>query len=260
MGANGEKAAEHHLEISKFQMSKTPITNWQFKLFVDDTGYKTEAETNPTPYEIEHGHINWRTFANNRENYPVVWITWNDAIAYGEWLTKVMVMLDPKSVDPLLEEQPDGSLAVKVENPYRLPSEAEWEFAARGGQAHPIYPWGDKPDPAVLNCKWDDRSESIESARKYIQPVANHSSNPYGLFDMAGNIDQWCYDWYSADYYTNSPEADPFGPAEGNERITRGGNWLSAPEACHVTSRHHLAPIDRNDYTGFRLARTVGDD
>jgi formylglycine-generating enzyme required for sulfatase activity len=248
-----EGGPEHNIELSGFQLSKVPITNRQFRQFVEAENYKTDAEKKPTAFEIEHGHITWRTFAEGRDDYPVVWISWNDANNYCQWLNKVAPSLSEEEDD----YSDEGAVSSQVNEPYRLPTEAEWEFAARGGLEHKPYPWGDKADPEILNCNWDTRPDTVEAARKYLKPVGQQQANTFGLQDMAGNIGQWCYDWYDPQYYQSSPARNPIGPEKGKELSARGGSWFSSASECQVASRQHFASDERNAHTGFRVARSL---
>jgi len=157
-------------------------------------------------------------------DHPVVGVSWHDARAYAEWVGK------------------------------RLPSEAEWEKAARGGLVGKKYPHGD-------NLTHDDSNYHGTGGKdiwEYTSPVGSFAPNGYGLYDMAGNVWEWCADWYDANYYINSPTRNPMGPDTGLARVLRGGGWnrYQDPDFLRVALRHYsLIPTLTPIYVGFRCAK-----
>jgi sulfatase modifying factor 1 len=149
---------------------------------------------------------------------PVVSVSWFDAAAYCEWL------------------------AAQWRLPVRLPTEAEWEFAARGGFAQRLYPWGDAL-PAKQSDRWRDGPE----------PVGRGEPNGYGLFDMCQNVHEWCSDWYDPGYYAVSPEVDPQGPAHGVRRASKGGAWRHHIKFSRCAARSSIPPDFRYADYGFRI-------
>ena len=152
---------------------------------------------------------------------PVVSVSWFDAVAYCDWL------------------------AAQWDLPVRLPSEAEWEFAARGGFAQRLYPWGDTL-PAQQSGRWRDGPES----------VGRGEPNGYGLFDMCQNVHEWCSDWYDPGYYPVSPEVDPQGPAHGVRRASKGGAWRHHIKFSRCAARSSIPPDFRYADYGFRIVVT----
>jgi formylglycine-generating enzyme required for sulfatase activity len=145
---------------------------------------------------------------------------------------------------------------------YRLPTEAEWEYAARGGGKAVLFGNGKNiADPQEINF---DASEAYKETysivgeyRQRTVPVGSLSSpNALGLHDMSGNVWEWCSDWYASDYYKKSPASNPTGPASGSLRVLRGGSWYDYPQFCRVAYRNYITPGYRSNVLGFRLART----
>ncbi|MEO5351031.1 MAG: formylglycine-generating enzyme family protein [Magnetococcus sp. YQC-3] len=132
---------------------------------------------------------------------------------------------------------------------YRLPTEAEWEYAARAGTDTVRY-WGDGDDEMFLYA-WFDKNSSNNT-----HPVGQLKPNGFGLHDMLGNVWEWVQDWYSDKYYANSASTDPKGPSSGSYRVIRGGGWLYSPASVRSAGRDGIGPGGRIDFLGFRLART----
>lgn len=187
----------HEVFLDDFWMDETPVTNAQFAQFVKETGYQTEAERAGTAWGYAEGRyaltvgLSWRSHADeNRQDHPVVLVSWNDALEYARWAGK------------------------------RLPTEAEWEKAARGGLSDQLYPWGEGAPNGTQSNFARPPCEVAPTT-----PVKRHRANAYGLYDMVGNVWQWCADWYAGDYYARSPRENPAGPETGAARVRRGGSW-----------------------------------
>lgn len=206
----------HDVYVSAFYVDKYEVTNRQFSTFVQDTGYVTDAEKKP---ELN----TWRTaYAPGKEDHPVVWMSWNDASAYCRWAGK------------------------------RLPTEAEWEKAARGDDAR-IWPWGNNWDNQRLNMS--------EGGRKTTTPVGTfpRGASPYGILDMAGNVWEWVGDWYGPTYYQGGANRDsnPTGPESGQDRVLRGGGFNNGIYDVRTANRHKGGPSGYAQDHGFRCARAA---
>jgi formylglycine-generating enzyme required for sulfatase activity len=170
----------------------------------------------------------------------VIHVSWNDAVEYCRWLSR------------------------KTGSAYRLPTEAEWEYASGNGAKHTMYSWGNG-DPSGKN----GGNVADESAKRefsawtiftgyndghvFTSPVGTYNPNEFGLYDMSGNEWEWCSDWYGAEYYKGSPVSNPQGPSSGIRRVFRGGSWYSYPRICRTSFRDGSTPDGRNFYLGFRL-------
>jgi formylglycine-generating enzyme len=239
------EAPVHKVLVKDFWIDRHPVTVSEFAEFVRATGYKTESETLGWSgvFDVQAGSwkkvagADWRhpegpaSTASPRE--PVTQVTWNDAIAYATWAQK------------------------------RLPTEAEFEYAARGGLAGKKYAWGDELAPqGKYQANWwqghfPDRNTGADG---FIgrAPVGSFAANAYALYDMTGNVWEWCADRFGQDYYRVSPAANPRGPASGEHRVIRGGSWLCSDNYCtgyRVAARNHTAPDTGLNNLGFRCVR-----
>ena len=206
-GDEDERPA-HTVELPEYQIDKYEVTNAQFALFIVETGYVTDAE-------LAGEGKTWRSYYEpGKENHPVVKVSWNDALAYCLWAGK------------------------------RLPTEAEWEKAARGTDGR-IYPWGNEYDPNRLNGK--------DGGRRTTTPVGSfpEGASPYGVMDMAGNVWEWTDDWYQA--YPGNPIPSPY---YGQKfKVLRGGGWFDEADLVRTTNRSASIVTAANDDIGFRCAR-----
>jgi len=208
---DGDKneAPAQEMELPTFFIDVFEVTNADFAAFTDATGFKTYREEQDSPQ-------NWQwALGEGKENNPVVFVTFFDAQAYCEWVGK------------------------------RLPTEFEWEKAARGPEGF-LFPWGNAYDPAMLNGK--------DSGQRRTLPVGTFPANPYGLFDMAGNVKEWVASAYQA--YPGSTYQDPF--YSPDNRGLRGGGWFDEEAFVTTTNRNGGNPIiTANDDIGFRCAKNV---
>jgi formylglycine-generating enzyme required for sulfatase activity len=249
---------EHTVEISAFSIARHPITNDQFASFVDATGHRTTAEqfgntfvfagllpdefpetravaTAPWWREVLGG--DWRhpegpqSDISTRGDHPVVHVSWDDAMAFCRW------------------------------SDTRLPTEAEWEYAARGGLAGSHYPWGDEREPDGkhrMNVYQGQFPVGDTGDDGWIGtcPVGSFPPNGYGLHEMTGNVWEWCSDWFDPTYYARSPRADPQGPTDGATRVMRGGSYLCHESYCwryRVDARSANTSDSTTGNLGFRV-------
>ena len=297
MGGDNEQASadeypKHKVTVDPFYMDATEVTNAQFQQFVQATGYVTTAERKPDweelkatlppgtpkpadsllvaaslvfvpakgPVDLNNYSLwwswvegaNWKqpqgpgSSNKGKENYPVVHVSWYDARAYCQWAGK------------------------------RLPTEAEWEFAARGGLINNIYPWGNEhvSAGAAKTNSWEGKFPYLNERRDGFlkaAPVKTFAANRYGLFDMAGNVWEWCSDWYDHDYYKSVASTTPLNPAGPQKsydpqdvytpkKVLRGGSFLCNDSYCsgyRVARRMKSSPDTGLEHTGFRCVKDV---
>ncbi len=206
---NGDEKPVHTVNLGAFYMDVYEATNARYQECVQ--AGVCSAPSNSGSY----GRASYYGNAQFAE-YPVLYVSWNDAKTYCEWR---------------------GA---------RLPTEAEWEKAARGGLEGKLYPWGDEIDCAKANYNYSCIGDT--------SAVGSYAPNGYGLYDMAGNVWEWAADWYAADYYANSPADNPTGPASGEFRALRGGSWYFNGSTVRASNRFWYDPSVRNSSLGFRCA------
>ena len=250
-----EEKPVHSVTLDNFSMGTYEVTVNQFQQFIKESGYQTDADKSGGSYiyagsewEKRNG-INWKyneegtLRAETDYNHPVIHVSWNDASEYCKWLS------------------------IKTGKSYRLPTEAEWEYAAGNGSKHTKYSWG-LSDPSGKN----GGNVADESAKQkfgnltifngyddgyiFTAPVGSYNPNDFGLYDMTGNVWEWCSDWYGSEYYKSGLSNNPKGPSNGNYRILRGGAWSYSPNSCYTACRLRNNPGYRSLNDGFRVART----
>jgi len=225
-----EEKPVKRIYLDDFMIGVYPVTNREFKRFIDDNGYHREEFWTPEGWQwrqeekiTEPGY--WYHREWNGPNFPVVVVSWYEAAAYAGWLSKI------------------------TGKAYRLPSEAEWEKAARGTDGWK-YPWGNEFDKNFCN------SDESGLGRTSAVGIFPKGKSPYGCLDMAGNVWEWCADWFDKKYYSKCPVKNPPGPTEGSHRVCRGGSWFGVAQYCACAVRDAYLPGDRGIVLGFRLARS----
>lgn len=244
MGSDEGPADErpaHAVHLNAFAIGVQPVTNAEYARFVRETGYRMPAitdlplvvraggEDRERLFRATAGAYSWTKAGPpaRRLHHPVTLVRCDDVNAYCDWLSQTL-----------------GAIV-------RLPTEAEWEKAARAGLDRQPYPWGSGLDPERANFLSDPARRNAHGTTA----CRAYPPNAYGLFDMAGNVWEWVLDWYDAGYYAISPEDNPSGPADGRFRIVRGGGWPSADPSMLMCSHRHRVPPDTYSYAiGFRVA------
>lgn len=247
----------HEVQVSPFLIDATTVSNTLYSEFVDATGYRTESETfgwsfvfggflpddfpptraaAQTPWWRAVEGSDWRhpegphTDIADRMDHPVTHVSWNDAVAYAGWAGK------------------------------RLPTEAEWEYAARGGLVQNRYPWGDEREPGGSHRMnvWQGNfpnENTLADGFAGTAPASSFLPNGYGLHNMTGNVWEWCSDWFDPSAYRSSSGPDPSGPAQGTHRVMRGGSYLCHESYCYryrVAARSANTPDSAAGNIGFR--------
>ncbi len=217
---DADEKPQQRIMVDGFYVSKFEITNVQYEKY--DSSH------------AQHREKKW----SKGDGDPVVYATWYDAGRFCRWL--------------MVKDQ-EGAL-------YRLPTEAEWECAARGADGR-SYPWGNslKPSDGSAGCNFKD--EGRVDRNRFSSPVGSFPSgaSPFGCMDMAGNVWEWCLNWYSQDYYYSIPRRNPPGPSAGTEKVVRGGSWNNPLSTCRSSNRAPLKPTIKNANTGFRVVRIEKD-
>jgi formylglycine-generating enzyme required for sulfatase activity len=250
MEGDADEKPVHRVVLDAFYLDKYEVTNQRFQQIVRDTGYETTAEEEGTAFGCtpsneckEISGANWRkpeggetVFVSNRDEHPVVSVSWYDAEAYCRWAGK------------------------------RLPTEAEFEYANRGG-TRTTYWWGDgNPGSRRVANIMDEAAKrqfygwaimaGYDDGYARTAPVGSFEPNPFGLHDTTGNVWEWTADWYGKDYYERSTSRNPTGPSSGEYRILRGGSWFGGPQLVRSAYRFYGPPVGRKGDLGFRCAKT----
>ena len=214
MGSDNGQDVEgpvHRVWVDSFAMAATQVTVEEYARFLEATG------NTPPPH--------WGAPDFSHPQQPVVAVSWFDSVAYCGWLSTMT-----------------GSY-------YRLPTEAEWERAARGGTDGMDFPWGN--DMPMSRPGYHDRWQTGP------EPVAQSEPNAYGLFEMCENVHEWCRDWFAAGYYSISPDRNPHGPEVGNRKASRGGSWRHHIKISRCSARSSIPPEFRYADYGFRVVHDL---
>ena len=206
-----EERPLHRVRVDGFEMAVYQVRNRDYLEFVRET----EHDAPPLGNDPAFSH----------PDQPVVSVSWHDATAYCEWLSRT------------------------GERPYRLPTEAEWERAARGGREGGRYPWGDDPPDSLpdYQTRWKTGPE----------PVGLYSPNKFGIYNMGDNVHEWCLDWFDKDYYSVSPDYNPGGPESGERKASRGGAWRHHIKVSRCAARSSIPPEFKYADYGFRIVREL---
>jgi sulfatase modifying factor 1 len=235
--AEDDERPVHRVFVNEFLIGRFPVTDDEYARFVRATGYPAPAirglpliagggrdsgfREQAAPYVWENDQP-----PAGHGSHPVVLVLYDDALAYCKWLSE------------------------EINRVFRLPTEAEWEKAARAGIDGQRYPWGNDIDASRCNYLTDPAVKNQRGTR----PTGTYPPNAYGLYDMCGNIWEWVSDWYSAEYYGSGDMQDPRGPDNGNMRIVRGGSWVNDDVTMLRTAYRHKVPPDTYAYSvGFRI-------
>lgn len=236
-----------HVSLKEFKIGTYETTVEEFEKFVESTGYVSDAETKGFSLvwsgesPIDKEGLNWRHGADGElqtdKSQPVIHVSYNDAMAYCRWLSS------------------------RTNRTYRLPTEAEWEYAAGNGSKHTTYSWGNSDSQNVSANVADLTSQKAAMSPEffknytdgyvYTAPVGKFAPNELGLYDMIGNVAEWCLDWYD-DFYASGTN-NPKGPFTGTDRVIRGGSWKSPPKYSRVPTRDFNEPYYTYNYVGFRV-------
>jgi formylglycine-generating enzyme required for sulfatase activity len=212
MGSDSGQDCErpiHRVWVDAFYLAATQVTNAEYDHSLRATS------TTPPPF--------WKDPNFNHPDQPVVGVSWFEAIRYCDWLS------------------------AQTGHRYRLPTEAEWERAARGGLEQKNFPWGDDPPQSLPDyaIRWQTGPE----------PVGRYVPNASGLYDICDNVHEWCSDWYDPNYYAVAPERNPRGPENGQRKSSRGGSWRHHVKVARCSARSSIPPEFHYADYGFRVSR-----
>ena len=228
-GGRSGNERQHTVSVGEFWLGETEVTLGQFRRFVRDSGHRPQSESmgcwwwTGSKWE-ESKSKNWRSPGFSQlDSQPVVCVSWNDAVAYAKWLSR------------------------KTGKRFRLPTEAEWEYAARAG-TDLMYAGSD----SVAAVAW-----YVDNSMFRLHSVATKLPNAWGLYDMSGNVWEWAWDWHAWEYYSISPGTDPEGASIGPYRVRRGGSRFDVFEHCRAAVRDSNSPDRQMPAVGLRLSRTV---
>jgi len=216
--APADEQPVHRVHVPSFYIDRHEVTNAEYRRFVIETGHTPPRSD--APWATQY---NWTgsDFPSGTDEYPVVLVNWHDASAYAAWAGK------------------------------RLPTEAEWEKAARSGMAGKKFPYGDRLELNQANYYKSYLRE------KKLRPVGSFEPSALGLYDMAGNVWEWCQDWYRSDYYRSGAAVDPQGPPNGDYKVIRGGSWMNDEPLLQSSRRGKYSPDQKSPSIGFRCARSA---
>jgi len=240
-GQDNEKPV-HRVWIDEFLLAACQVTNAEYARFLRKTGLT------PPPF--------WGDTHLNQPDQPIVGVSWYEATGYCEWLNAhvgTAALGCPAGRSAAALGKSGYNTSAKSGARFRLPTEAEWERAARGGREGALFSWGDSP-PQSLPDYAARRAAHWETGP---EPVGRGEANGYGLYNMCDNVHEWCSDWYSPNYYEVSPDRNPRGPETGKRRASRGGSWRHHVKMSRCAARSSIPPEFQYADYGFRVACEV---
>ena len=239
---DSDEEPAHSVTLSDYYIGKFEVTIGQFRAFINETNYRTDADKEGWAWRWMQvdgqwkwnkvNGINWmcdqdgNVRNSSEDNHPVLYVSCNDAMEFCKWLSR------------------------KTGFDFRLPTEAEWEYAARGGNKSRGYKYSGSN--SINDIAWYGNLNSNTTANGKTHPIGTKSPNELGIYDMSGNVWEWCQDWYGN--YSSGSQTNPTGPATGSRRVRRGGSWNSNAKGCRVSNRRSDNPGNRYNDLGFRLA------
>ena len=239
-----DELPRHEVCVDGFWMAKREVTRGQFRRFIQQTGYKTDADKKGTAW-ISNKETEWKwkempgynwekTGYSQTDSHPVSCVSWNDAKAFAGWLSR------------------------KTGKKFALPAEAQWEYAARAG-TNTMRFWGDTDSDACKYANAADKGSGwnnsfpCNDAYRFTAPAGTFKANPFDLYDMLGNVWEWCEDVYDVNGYSKHSRNNPLVTSGGSSRVLRGGSWLYNPRYVRAAFRSRDSADFRNDNLGFRL-------
>jgi formylglycine-generating enzyme required for sulfatase activity len=233
-GRDSDEGPVHKVCVDGFWLGKYEVTRGQFSRFITATQYKTDAEKMDSSNYWKNSNV------EQNDNHPVIYVSWNDAKEMAKWMSK------------------------NSKYSFKLPTEAEWEYACRGGTQTSRF-WGDDPDQACKYANVRDKTyqnklsfgniHNCTDGYAFTAPVGKFMDNPFHLSDMLGNVWEWCEDAYSSDAYKKHGSKNPV-ISSGADRVVRGGGWRDGPGGLRSAIRSNYSPGNRYLHVGFRLLRT----
>ena len=228
--ADNDEQKEHSVTVKDFEICKFEVTVWQWKEYV-------KANKLNMPSKPEWG---WK------DNYPINNITWYEAIGYCNWLSK------KEKLEPVYSQQGPNIHCDFTKDGYRLPTEAEWEYAAKGGSKS-------KETRFSGSDNQDEIAWHKANSNGTPHTVGTKLPNEIGICDMSGNVWEWCWDWYNKDYYKIEESKNPKGPVMGERKSVRGGSWDSKLNYMRPANRISTVPSKTHEFYGFRVARSISE-
>jgi formylglycine-generating enzyme required for sulfatase activity len=255
VGRYDDEGPQHRVTVGGFYMGKNEVTVGEFRRFASASSYKTTAETSGGGYVwtgsewATKADANWKTpYFSQQDNQPVVLVSWYDAVNYCNWRSQ------QESLTAAYTVSGTNVTWNRSANGYRLPTEAEWEYACRAGTTTPFSTGSNiTTNQANYDGNYPYNGNAKGTYREKTTAVGSFAANPWGLFDMHGNVYEWCWDWFG-DYGSGS-QTDPMGASSGTTRVERGGSWNNHGQNLRSALRSYDTPSISLYILGFRLLR-----